>query len=244
MIRQLPLPFPHAPMFDGTAFLQAPSNAEALAWLERPDEWPLHRLALWGAAGSGKTHLLHRWARRSGATLLDGASLAIEPPTGPVAIDDADLAGERALLHMLNATAEAGFAVVISGRAAPARWAVRLPDLASRLRATLAVEIRPAEDELLRGLLAALFADRQLPVAEPVQTYLLQRLPRTPAALREAAARLDRLALAAGGRITRALAGIVVADMAELPDQAEPPYFDEDFTWPLAAASRDAPGFL
>ena len=244
MIRQLPLPFPHAPMFDGTAFLQAPSNAQALAWLERPDEWPLHRLALWGDAGSGKTHLLHRWARRSGAVLLDGASLVIEPPCGPVAIDDADLAAERPLLHMLNATAEAGYAVVISGRAAPARWAIKLPDLASRLRATLAVEIRPAEDELLRGLLAALFADRQLPVAEPVQSYLLQRLPRTPAALREAAARLDRLALAAGGRITRGLAGIVVADMAELPDEAEPPYFDEDFAWPLAAASRDAPGFL
>jgi hypothetical protein len=150
MIRQLPLPFPHAPMFDGTAFLQAPSNAEALAWLERPDEWPLHRLALWGEAGSGKTHLLHRWARRTGAVLLDGASLVIEPPSGPVAIDDADLAGERPLLHLLNATAEAGYAVVFSGRAAPARWAIKLPDLASRLRATLAVEIRPAEDELLR----------------------------------------------------------------------------------------------
>lgn len=241
MIRQLPLPFPHAPHWDRIAFLEAPSNAEALAWLERPNDWPLRRLALWGGAGSGKTHLLHRWARRTGATLLDGATLAQEPPACAIAIDDADLAGERPLLHTLNAAAESGFAVVLAGRAAPARWAVGLPDLASRLRATLAVEIRPAEDALLRGLLTTLLADRQLPVPETVQDFLLLRLPRTPAALREAAARLDRLALAAGGRITRNLAAIVVAELADSPEK---PSFDEDLTWPLAAGSHADPGLL
>lgn len=215
-MRQLPLPFDHRPRFAGAAFIHARSNAEARAWLPRSEEWPQGRLALWGEAGCGKTHLLHRWvAGHEQARLIDGALLVLEPPQGPSAIDDADTAPERALLHWLNASAEAGFPVLMAGILPPSRWPVRLPDLASRLRAALAVEIGAAEDELLRPLLRHLLVKRQLKVSEALQDYLLLRLPRTPAALREAAARLDRLALAAGGGVTRALAAAVVAELGE-----------------------------
>lgn len=216
MIRQLPLPFDHRPRFAGVSFLQAESNAEAVAWLARTAPWPQGRLALWGEAGCGKTHLLHRWlSGQEHARLIDGVRLMLEPPHGPSAIDDADTAPERELLHWLNASAEAGFPVLLAGRQAPSRWPVQLPDLASRLRAATAVEIGPAEDELLRPLLKHLLVERQLQVSEAVQEYLLLRLPRTPAALREAAARLDRLALATGRGVTRALAAVVVAQLEE-----------------------------
>lgn len=215
--RQLTLPFVHAPQFTGADFLAAPSNAEALAWLRRPQTWPQGRLALWGGEGSGKTHLLHLWAARRAAALLHGPALAatgFAPPDRPLVVDDADAAAERPLLHLLNAAAEAGHPVLLAGRDAPGRWPVALPDLASRLRAVLAVEIRPAEELLLRLLLARLLAERQLDVPEEVQEWLLLRLPRTPAALREAAARLDRVALVAGGGRTRSLAARVLAEMA------------------------------
>ncbi len=241
MTRQLALPFQHVPDYARMAFLEAPSNADALALLQDNTAWPLRRLAIWGAEGSGKTHLLHRWASRHSTNVLSGASLALSPPTGPIAIDDADLAAERPLLHMLNAASEAGFPLVLASRAAPARWAVGLPDLASRLRAMLAVELRAADDALLRALLAALFAHRQLPVAEHVQDYLLLRLPRHPAALREAAARLDRLALATGGRITRALAARVTIEW-DAGSNTTP--IDENIPWPAAAGSHDTPGFF
>jgi len=35
MTRQLPLPFQHTPQFERLAFLSAPSNADARAWLDR-----------------------------------------------------------------------------------------------------------------------------------------------------------------------------------------------------------------
>ncbi|MDA8249733.1 MAG: chromosomal replication initiator DnaA, partial [Rhodospirillales bacterium] len=161
--RQLALPFSHAPLY-AVDFLQMPSNAAALAWLARPADWPQRRLALWGEGGCGKTHLLHLWAGREAAALLAGPALPRREaaPAQPLAIDDADAAPERALLHLLNAAAESGLAVLLAGRTPPARWPVALPDLASRLRATAAVEIRPAEDELLRALLARLLAERQI----------------------------------------------------------------------------------
>jgi len=46
-----------------------------------------------------------------------------------------------------------------------------------------------------------------------VQAYLLARLPRWGAALREAAVLLDRASLAEGRRVSRAMAGAVVAAM-------------------------------
>jgi chromosomal replication initiation ATPase DnaA len=242
--RQLPLPFVHTPRLGAGDFLAAESNAAALAWLDRGAGWPGGRLALHGPAGSGKTHLLHIWCGRAGGALLSGPALRFAPPAGPLAIDDADAAAERPLLHMLNAAAEAGFAVLLAGRAAPSRWPVVLPDLASRLRAMTAVAILPAEETLLRALLARLLAERQVALPESVQDWLRLRLPRTPAAMREAAARLDHAALASGGRDLRAIARRVLADMAEQSDAGKEGADDEDFAQMTQAARAAAPVLL
>ncbi len=214
VIRQLALPFVLPPCYRAADFLADECNAEARAWLGA--DWPGGRLALWGGAGCGKTHLLHLWAERAGATWLQGPSLRglpAMPGAGGLAIDDADAAPEEPLLHTLNAAAEARLPVLLAARAAPARWQTQLPDLDSRLRAAAAVELRAPGDAMLRALLARLLADRQLVVAEAVQDWLLLQLPRDPAALREAAARLDRAALAAGRGVTRGLAAAIVDAM-------------------------------
>jgi chromosomal replication initiation ATPase DnaA len=220
-VRQLALPFAYVPRFRVEDFIPAPSNAEARAWLGRTAEWPGRRLALYGEAGCGKTHLLQLWAERHGALLLAGPTLRQLPELGGnagVALDDADAAPEeRVLLHLINLAGEMRRPLLLAGRAPPARWPSALPDLASRLRAMTSVALRPAEDPLLRALLARLLSERQLILGESLQDWLLARLPRHPAALREAVARLDRAAMAAGGRVTRAMAAGLVTAMAGEP---------------------------
>ena len=213
---QLPLPFPHQPSYAASAFLRAASNEPALSWLERMPDWPGGRLALWGEPGCGKTHLLHVWAGRAGALLQPGTSLRNVPELpggGGLAIDNADRAPEEPLLHLLNAAAEARLPVLLAAALPPARWPVRLPDLGSRLRAITAVEIGPREDPLLDALLLRLAADRQLDLSPSLQEWLRRRLPRSSGALREAVARLDRAALATGGKIGRTLAAETLADL-------------------------------
>jgi len=217
---QLPLPFPRSHRHEVPDFVRAATNDAALTWLDRVADWPQRRLALWGQAGSGKTHLLHRWIAATGAHYLTGPTLpgldAMPdlPVAAGLAIDDADaMAEETALLHLLNAAAEARLPVLLAASTPPARWPVQLPDLASRLRAITAVEILPPDDMLLRVLLARLLADRQQRVPAETQEWLLTRLARTPAALREAVERLDRAALGRPGGITRPLARDVLADM-------------------------------
>jgi chromosomal replication initiation ATPase DnaA len=215
MTDQLALPFEHRPSYHRAAFLPDASNEEALAWLQA--DWPTGRLALWGGPGCGKTHLLHCWAAGCDGMILPGSGLSGPPhlpDAGGLAVDDADAAPERPLLHLLNAAAEAGRPVLLAARQAPSRWLTQLPDLASRLRAVPAVEVATPGDAMLRSLFAHLIAARQLSVPEPLQLWLLLRLPREPAALREAAKRLDHIALAAGRRVTQAIAERVVAEIA------------------------------
>lgn len=213
-MRQAALPFVHEPAYDPGAFVNDASNEEARAWLGA--EWPSGRLALWGAAGSGKTHLLNVWAASCSATILFGPQLAIGlPGSGAIALDDADRSDERALFHLLNSAAEAGSRVLLAARHAPSRWPTRLPDLASRLRALPAVELAPPGDDMLRTLFASLLAQRQLAVAEPLQRWLMLRLPRDPAALREAAARLDAATLETGRSVTQAVVAQIAIEIAE-----------------------------
>jgi chromosomal replication initiation ATPase DnaA len=205
---QLLLPFEHQPSYDPRDFIAACSNHDALAWLGAT--WPDQRLALFGPPGCGKSHLLHIWQRRTDAVLLTGAALTDLDPvplTGALALDDADaIADETLLFHVLNTARDRGLRLLLAARTAPARWPVRLPDLSSRLRAIIAVEIGPPDDELLAALLRHLVADRQLVMTQAAHDWVLHHLPRSPATLREAVARLDQVSLASGAAITRPFA--------------------------------------
>ncbi len=216
MVKQLALPFADAPHYAPEDFITAESNEQARNLLERPESWSNGRLVLWGESGCGKTHLAHIWAARHGARLLEGAHVpALEAaPAMPLAIDDSEDADEAALLHLINAAAEAGQAVLLTAQRPPARQNIALPDLASRLRASQTAQILPPDDELLAALLSRLAAERQLVLSLPVRNFLLTRLPRTPAAQREAVARLDHAAMAKGAAITRHLAAALLADLA------------------------------
>jgi chromosomal replication initiation ATPase DnaA len=213
-MRQLGLPFLEAASYAPEDFCTAPSNAAARAFLANPDSWTNGRLILWGEPGCGKTHLLHVWAATNHATIYEGATLSgLIRPAGPAAVDDADIAEPRPLLHLLNAATEAGLPVLMTARLPPARQPIKLADLASRLRAAASVEIRAPEDELLAQLLTRLAAERQLTLTISIRNFLLTNLPRTAAAYREAVARLDRATLENGAKMSRNLVADLLRDL-------------------------------
>lgn len=217
-MKQLALPFINATaLYRAEDFCPAPSNAAAREWLAQPASWSHGRLVLWGEAGCGKTHLLHIWAQAQSAQLVEGVNLrGFTRLRGPIALDDADLVPEpTALLHLLNAAMEDALPVLLAARRPPARMSYKLADLTSRLKSSASIEIRAPEDELLDALLTRLAASRQLNLPAPAHNLLLLHLPRTPAAYREAVARLDRLAMDRGARITRTMVSEILADLTQ-----------------------------
>lgn len=223
---QLPLALPFRPALGPGDFLPHAGVQMALDLVAAGKSWPQHRLVLWGGAGVGKTHLLHVWASETGASIIDGPQLR-EPfwPEGPISIDDADqVPSEEVLLHVLNAAAESGHRLLLTSTRPPARCRIRLADLSSRLRATMAVELGPQDDDMLAALLAKLLSDRQVVVPPPIQKWMLTRLPRTAATIREAVQRLDYAALAAQSSVSRTLAAECLADLFvnQTPQESPP----------------------
>jgi chromosomal replication initiation ATPase DnaA len=210
--RQLALALPHAESFAREDFLTGASNEAALAMIERWPDWPDRVLALVGPEGAGKSHLAAIWAeiagaRRVSARALGETDLLAALATGALVIEDASAAlDERALFHLLNLIREEEGFLLITAQAAPARWGVALPDLASRLRAVPTVALSAPDDALLRAVLVKLFADRQLGVDTALVSYLTTRIERSFAAARAAVEALDREALRMQRPVTRALA--------------------------------------
>ena len=61
MSRQLVLDLPLRAALGRDDFLVTPSNAAAVAMIDRYPDWPHHGVVLVGDGGSGKTHLLEVW---------------------------------------------------------------------------------------------------------------------------------------------------------------------------------------
>jgi chromosomal replication initiation ATPase DnaA len=218
-MRQLAIDLPYRPAFGRADFLVSDCNRAAFDCIERWPDWPGLRLAMYGPAGSGKTHLARLWCTEAGARYIAGASVeTFEPPFGNdapprgIAIDDAEAASERALLHLCNRCGELGIGLLVISRNAPAAWPIGLPDLASRLRAMPTVGVDPPDDALLAAVLVKHFADRQLRISPSVIGYVVLRMERSFAMAASLAARLDELALAERRSIGLALARQALAE--------------------------------
>jgi chromosomal replication initiation ATPase DnaA len=216
--RQLVLDLPARPALGRADFFVSPANELALAQVDAWPGWPGGRLAVTGPEGAGKTHLASVWAARSGALIVgDPAALdlAALPGNAALAVEDVDrLAGDRAaevaLFHLCNHLAAGGGSLMVSGREPPARWPVRLSDLASRLGVAAVARLEPPDDDLLAAVMVKLFADRQLAVAPGVIRYLVSRMERSFAAAERLVGELDRAGLAGHRPISVRLAGEVL----------------------------------
>jgi len=215
--RQLALALHHAESFAREDFLSGPSNATALALIDRWPDWPGQAVVLVGPEGSGKSHLAAIWAEDAGARFLSARALADAAlpaalATGALVVEDiaAGDFDERAMFHLVNLAREEQAFVLFTARSPPAGWEIGIRDLASRLKALPVVTVTAPDDMLLRAVLVKLFSDRQLAVDEGLVGFVARRIERSIAAARTVVAELDREAMRQQRPLTRVLAAEVL----------------------------------
>lgn len=222
MSRQLAFDLPPNDSRARADFIVTPANALALAAIDGWREWPGGKMLLIGPEGAGKSHLAAIWADEAGAATVPAAELAAADPAALAALrhvvieDAADVAGNRpaeeALFHLHNLLMPAGRLLLTAG-APPRDWGLGLPDLLSRLQAAPLTRLDMPDDALLGGVLAKLFADRQLAPPPALIPFLLARMPRSIGAARAVVAALDARALAGHRPLGLRLAAGVLDDL-------------------------------
>jgi len=217
MTRQIPLPLPHDAAMGADDFLVTDSNRAAAAWIDQWPQWPAPGVIVTGPSASGKTHLLHLWLARSDGRpltvneLIAQDSAALTAASKHIAFDNADaLAGNAAaeedLFHLYNhlKTIQGSLLLTMQGGAGQAGFV--LPDLRSRLLTLPVAALGAPDDMLLAALIVKQFRDRQIDLDAGVVDYLMPRMARNGAGIRDLVERLDHASLAEGRKITINLA--------------------------------------
>jgi DnaA family protein len=192
------------------------ANGAAIAALESGYEPFVY---LWGAPGTGKSHLLQglcqQFAATGGAPVylpLGDEQLAPEMCEGLeamplVCLDDIQaVAGNRewetALFHLYNRVRDAGGRLLVAADAPPGQLGIDLPDLRSRLGWGPVFHLQPLSDEEKVEALILRARGRGIELAPDVARYLMRRYRRDTHGLFELLEQLDRASLAAQRRLT------------------------------------------
>lgn len=194
------------PSFEGFV---AGDNAELLDSLRELAAGRLRETVvyLWGAPGSGRSHLL-------GATLRaanDPARLVIADD-----VDTLDAEGQIALFNRINEARETGGnhaagTVLAAGPVPPAQLTLR-DDLRSRLAWGLVYQVKPLSDAEKSAYLRDAAARRGMRIPDEVVAYLLTHVRRDLHSLEAILAQLDTYSLSRQRPVTIPLVREALAD--------------------------------
>jgi DnaA family protein len=175
---------------------------------------------LWGASGSGKTHLLQAVCRLASetnelASYLPLAELISHPIAmlegmenmAVICVDDLQyLRGnpewQQGLFNLFNRVHEQGGRMLFAATASPAELDLSLPDLQSRLQSGPVFHVPVLADEQKIEALKLRARQRGLQLDNEPAQYLLNRFPRDLNALFEVLDMLDQESLIKQRRIT------------------------------------------
>ncbi len=195
----------------------AAGNESAVAALERLATAGGGGAWLWGASGTGKTHLLQAVCARAGDTAmyLPLAELKAASPQlvdgleerALICVDDVDcVAGnrgwEQALFSLYNALAERGRALLVASTASPREAGFELADLESRLKQLPVFRLSALDDTDRADALRLRARHRGLELPRETASYLLKRSRRDMKTLYALLDALDTAALSQQRRLT------------------------------------------
>ena len=176
-----------------------------------------HGCWLWGAASTGKTHLLQAVCDEAGDRAVY-VPLSMVADAGPgileglasrelICIDDVDLVAgqaewEMALFDLSNQVFDAAAQLIVSAASAPRECPIELADLQSRFARLPVFQLRVLDEDERVSALQLRSKHRGLELPDDTARYLLKRSRRDMASLYEVLDRLDREALRAKRRLT------------------------------------------
>ena len=197
-MHQLLLPLTTEKRTEIDTFFVDKTNQEAWSWIEAWPEWPGHGALLYGPCGCGKSYLAKLWQKKTRAhiwSITQDVGVLFESLKPHLLVNNftehlRQRESAEQLLAAYNITREKKGSCLLVGTPPLFSPERDLPDLTSRLKTLLTLEIKVPSDHLLHKVIENLFHAHQATVSPEVISFLTRRIERAMGLARKLANRL------------------------------------------------------
>ena len=205
---QLIFKFPFSKKYYEQDFFISSNNFSAYKLVESWPTWPGKWLNIFGASGSGKTHLAKILEKKiNKIKIVDAKNINNEIIKDLIKLDcliidsfnnDID---EKILYSILNQSKQLNNYVLINSIPSIKNISFKLEDLKSRMNSFLYIGIDLPTDDLLKVIISKTLSDRQISVNPKISDFIINNVERSYEKLFKFLKEVDELSLSSGKSI-------------------------------------------
>ena len=206
---QLTFKFPFKTKYYEQDFYVSSNNFSAYKLIESWPNWPGKWLNIFGATGSGKTHLSKIFEKKIDeikvidANEINNESVIEFNNLRCVIIDNfKNNIDERVFYSFLNQSKQLDNYVVINSTEPLNRLNYYLEDLKSRINSFVLIGIELPTDDLLKVIISKTFSDKQINLSPKISEYIIKNVERSYEKMFKLLKDIDELSLASGKQIS------------------------------------------
>ena len=205
---QLIFKFPFKTKYYEHDFYVSENNFSAYKLIEGWPNWTEKWLNVFGASGSGKTHLSKilenkiKKVKNIDASSINNETIAELNNFECIIIDNyKNNIEEKILYSMLNQSRQLSNYILINSVNSIKDTSFKLKDLKSRINSFVFIGIDLPTDELLKVIISKSFSDKQVNISPKISEYIVRNIERSYEKLFKFLKDIDELSLASGKSI-------------------------------------------
>ena len=205
---QLIFKFPFSKKYYEQDFFVSSNNFSAYKLVESWPTWPGKWLNIFGASGSGKTHLAKILEKKiNKIKIVDAKNINNEIIKDLIKLDcliidsfnnDID---EKILYSILNQSKQLNNYILINSIPSIKNISFKLEDLKSRMNSFLNIGIDLPTDDLLKVIISKTLSDKQISINPKISDFIINNVERSYEKLLKFLKEVDELSLSSGKSI-------------------------------------------
>ena len=205
---QLIFSFPFSKKYFEQDFYVSSNNFSAFKLVESWPTWPGKWLNIFGASGSGKTHLAKILEKKiNKIKIVDAKNISDEIIKDLINIDCLIIDSfnnnidEKILYSILNQSKQLNNYILINSIPSIKNISFKLEDLKSRMNSFLYIGIDLPTDDLLKVIISKTLSDKQISVNPKISDFIINNVERSYEKLLKFLKEVDELSLSSGKSI-------------------------------------------
>ena len=205
---QLIFKFPFSKKYYEQDFFVSSNNFSAYKLVESWPTWPGKWLNIFGASGSGKTHLAKILEKKiNKIKIVDAKNISDEIIKDLINIDCLIIDSfnnnidEKILYSILNQSKQLNNYILINSIPSIKNISFKLEDLKSRMNSFLYIGIDLPTDDLLKVIISKTLSDKQISVNPKISDFIINNVERSYEKLLKFLKEVDELSLSSGKSI-------------------------------------------